>query len=70
MTLNNFLFITLSIPTLVILSSSKDGVLIEDNLRRIPRHFDKLSVTVENMKKIIELRKKQILKKILRRVIC
>ena len=37
----------LSIQTPVILSSSKDGVLIEDNLRRISIHFDKLSVTVE-----------------------
>ena len=26
-------------------SSSKDRVFIEDDLRRIPRHFDKLSVT-------------------------
>ena len=33
--------------TPVILNSSKDEALIEDNLRRFPRHFDKLSVTLE-----------------------
>jgi len=31
--------------TPVIQSLSKDGGFIEDNLRRIPSHFDKLSVT-------------------------
>ncbi len=39
----------LSQLTPVILSLSKDRVLLQDNLRRIPPHFDKLSVTVENM---------------------
>lgn len=60
--------------THVILSSSKDGILIQDNLRRNPPHFDKsypeldkrISVTVENMKKIIEFRKMQILNKLMR----
>ena len=46
----------LTLFSFVILSSSKDRVLMQDNLRRIPSHFDKacpelaegLSVTVDN----------------------
>ena len=38
---------SLSRITPVILSLSKDGVLMQDNLRRIPQHFDRLSVTKE-----------------------
>ena len=45
--------------TSVILNSSKDGVFIEDNLQRIPQHFDKLSMTVK-------FRKLQILNKLMR----
>ena len=40
----NFFLISLS-P--VILSLSKDEVFSQDNLRRIPLHFDRLSVTTE-----------------------
>jgi len=47
MTPNTDSFCFLTQHTLVILSSSKDGVLIQDDLRRIPQHFDWLSVTKE-----------------------
>lgn len=43
--------VILSMLSTVILSLSKERVLVEDNLRRFPPHFDKLSVTKENVKK-------------------
>ncbi len=41
----NFLLYFLPLIVSVILSLSKDRVLFQENLRRIPSHFDKLSVT-------------------------
>ena len=45
-------FFILTLFTPVILSLSKEKVLFQDNLRGIPRHFDKLRMTIEKMKEV------------------